>query len=435
MRTIVKGKPGASLLSGGPDGTTFIYNEDGHFAAGAHGRLAGDPGHPGLNIPFQTGGYANSQDVFQGVEGVHNVLLMGNGHEAIFLSDSGTQAAIPGPRLINIDEIRAGAGGQIVDLTTETYSYGNVKIIGGSGNDILGGNAGNDTIYGGKGYDFSWGGSGDDTLNGGAGKDVVLGGDGNDRVVGGDGNDTVDGSAGNDTVIGGLGDDKVYGSGGDDVLSGYAASDLLYGGTGNDTLRGGPGQDQLFGGDGNDRLFAGASSATGADVLFGGRGADVLSAVPSQGVDHFGLMLEPGVVDTILGFSPIDGDKLTFNLSDFGLSLAKATNTVPGNGVDFGGGIGSATYNNFYNNGGTHDLVSVQIAPDAVMTTDGQVSGTTATSTHAQFIYSEATSVGTLYFDADGSKPGAAVEIAKITWVEGLTVHTLTSNDFILVNG
>jgi hypothetical protein len=88
MTTILKGKKGEELLVGSPLGTTFIYNIDGVYADGTHGTLTGDPGHPGLNAPFATGGFNENLDVFQGVAGVHNVLQMGNGHSALFLGDS-----------------------------------------------------------------------------------------------------------------------------------------------------------------------------------------------------------------------------------------------------------------------------------------------------------------------------------------------------------
>jgi Ca2+-binding RTX toxin-like protein len=273
MRTTVKGTKGPNLLVGSAAGTTFRFVADGTFAAGSHGRLAGDPGHPGLNVPFDTGGVAYSQDVYQGVAGAHNVLKMGEGHQAILLSSSGTKAAIPGPRLINIDEIRAGSGGQIVDLTTETYTYGNVKIIGGSGDDLLAGNAGNDVIKGGLGTDGIWGGSGNDTLSGGAGNDIVMGADGNDKVDGGAGDDMVGGFSGNDTVAGGAGADQVYGGDGDDVLTGAAGKDTIFGEAGADRLNGGLDDDLLEGGEGNDRLTGG----DGSDSLDGGAGDDSLN--------------------------------------------------------------------------------------------------------------------------------------------------------------
>jgi len=56
MRSIVKGKAGPNLLVGDPQGTTFYYNVDGVFAAGTHGTLVGDPGHPGLNANYHTDG-------------------------------------------------------------------------------------------------------------------------------------------------------------------------------------------------------------------------------------------------------------------------------------------------------------------------------------------------------------------------------------------
>ena len=81
-----------------------------------------------------------------------------------------------------INEIRAGAGDDVVDMTSMQFSYvgDGVKIYGGLGNDTIWANNGENTVFGDAGNDRIIGGSGDD---------VIIGGIGNDRLHGGGGED------------------------------------------------------------------------------------------------------------------------------------------------------------------------------------------------------------------------------------------------------
>ena len=118
--------------------------------------------------------------------------------DALFLDDGLTDAAVSGERLIDIEEINCGDGDDLVDLTSNTMTYGDVTVNGENGNDVLWTGAGDDTLVGG---------SGDDDLQGGAGDDVHIGGDGNDMVKAHDGNDTIIGGNGSDYLTGGEGSD------------------------------------------------------------------------------------------------------------------------------------------------------------------------------------------------------------------------------------
>lgn len=88
-------------------------------------------------------------------------------------------------RIAKIDEIRAGAGNDVVDLTSQRFDYvgGGMTVRGGLGNDVI------------------WANNGDNTLFGDAG---------NDRIVG---------AGGNDVIVGGSGDDSLHGGGGDDIFA------------------------------------------------------------------------------------------------------------------------------------------------------------------------------------------------------------------------
>lgn len=98
-------------------------------------------------------------------------------------------------RLAQIKEIRAGAGNDVIDLTSQRFEYT------GDGLTIRGGD-GNDTIWANKGNNLLFGDAGNDRLVGAAGDDVICGGSGNDSMHGGGGNDifTFGANWGVDTV-------------------------------------------------------------------------------------------------------------------------------------------------------------------------------------------------------------------------------------------
>ncbi|MGO4389139.1 hypothetical protein AB4Y85_16540 [Microvirga sp. 2YAF29] len=84
----------------------------------------------------------------------------------------------------------------------------------------------------------------------------------NDKLNGGERDDILNGMKGNDTVKGLSGDDKLYGDVGDDKVYGGLGLDTLYGGKGNDKLYGDAGNDVLYGDEGNDLLYGGLGSDT-----------------------------------------------------------------------------------------------------------------------------------------------------------------------------
>lgn len=149
----------------------------------------------------------------------------------------------------------------------------------------------------------------------------------------------------------------LKGGNGNDTLIGGGGLDSLTGGLGADSLDGGIGNDRLFGGAGNDRLIGGA----GADSLTGGADADVFVLNQLKGVDH--------ITDFTSGSDRI--------------SLSKATYVALG----AKGALDPAT---FYAAAG---------ATKGHLETD-------------RVIYN--TSTGALYYDADGSGAGKAVQIAVL---------------------
>ena len=121
-------------------------------------------------------------DIFKGSADASVLLLTDdfNG-DALFVDDVysalGDQA-----RMSQIDEIRAGAGNDIVDMTSKQYAYegGTIRIHGGEGDDLLWGSAAGNILFGDAGNDRLAGAGGNDILSGGAGDDFMQGGGGSD---------------------------------------------------------------------------------------------------------------------------------------------------------------------------------------------------------------------------------------------------------------
>lgn len=226
----------------------------------------------------------------------------------------------------------------------------------------------------------------------------ARGGLGDDRLIGNDGANVLDGGPGADVLNGGLGDDTYIvdnrgdsivepkmGGGTDTVAAevSFTLSKLLENlvltgeanldGAGNklaNSLVGNAGDNELNGGKGNDRLAGGL----GSDTLIGSKGLDVFV---------FDTALGAGNVDTLSGFSARD-DTIQLSLSVFD-SLA---------------GTGILSSSEFFIGSAAQD------AGDRILYDSGS---------------------GGLYYDADGSGSGVAVQFAALG--SGLA---LTAGDFLV---
>jgi Ca2+-binding RTX toxin-like protein len=145
---------------------------------------------------------------------------------------------------------------------------------------------------------------------------------------------------------------------------------ILEGLCGSDTISGLAGNDTLNGGSGNDTLVGGV----GSDVLIGG-----------LGVDRFLFNNKTEGIDTINDFTA--GEKIAISA------------------LGFGGGLVGTAIN-------ASQFLSV-------------TTGSAATNTTQRVIYNSTT--GGLYFDADGSAAGAAVQFATLA-----TKPTLMATDFVV---
>lgn len=379
LRDAIYGNGGADVLNGGlgsdilfggtSGGVQFVYSVDSTWLPGFRATNSGDPSGAGASTSFDLSGYGQSQDVFVG-SGANNTLVMADGKNALFLEDTLSLGADT-VRLVNIQTIQLGTGGQIIDLSSTTKSYGNVSVIGNTGNDVIISNAGADTLSGGEGNDYIWGGSGNDTINGGAGTDTLLGATGDDTLDGGTGADSMNGGAGNDTFYVDIAGDTVVeasGQGTDRVfttithtLATNVETLTLMGavainGTGNtldNTINGNTADNRLDGGTGRDTLAGGLGNDTYVVDNIG----DVLSELASQGTDtvlsSVTYTLAANVENlTLTGTGALDG---TGNTLDNVITGNSASNTLTGGDgndtLDGGGardvlvgGLGNDTY-------------------------------------------------------------------------------------------
>lgn len=135
------------------------------------------------------------RDLFSGSNDASILVLTDDANgDALFVDDVystfGEQA-----RLSRIGEIRAGAGNDIVDLTSDKYDFsGGVMVYGGAGDDTIWADSGENHLFGDAGCDRIVGGDGDDFIIGGAGDDLLHGGGGSDTFTFGNnwGNDIVE---------------------------------------------------------------------------------------------------------------------------------------------------------------------------------------------------------------------------------------------------
>ena len=160
-----------------------------------------DLGSAGQTVELE--GRNRLDDIFIGSDDATLLLLSDDTNgDALFVDD--IYSAFPDgidvqARVAKIDEIRAGAGDDVVDLTSPRFKYvgDGLTIRGGGGDDVIWANGGGNRLFGDAGNDRIVGGNGDDVIVGGVGNDVMHGGGGDDIFCfcGGWGNDAVEQTA------------------------------------------------------------------------------------------------------------------------------------------------------------------------------------------------------------------------------------------------
>ena len=139
-------------------------------------------------------------DLFFGSDDASILLLTDDANGDVFFLDDIYSAFPEGmdapARLAKIDEIQAGAGTDVVDLTSTRFEYvgGGLTVHGGAGDDVIWANSGDNLLFGDGGNDRIVGAAGNDVIAGGAGADSMHGLCGDDLFVfGGNwGSDTVE---------------------------------------------------------------------------------------------------------------------------------------------------------------------------------------------------------------------------------------------------
>ncbi|WP_342119829.1 choice-of-anchor L domain-containing protein [Pseudoduganella sp. OTU4001] len=262
---------------------------------------------------------------------------------------------------------------------------------------------------------YQQGSAGADTLSGTAYADLLYGLGGNDTLASDGGNDMLDGGSGADTMLGGAGDDRyVVDDAGDKVLETVSAKSKLDAG-GVDTVQSsisytlGSYLEQLvlsgsaaLNGTGNglaNQLYGNAganylSGLAGNDVLRGGEGADTLAGGAGN--------------DWLEGGAGAD----LFRFDSTPLSASNNLDTI----ADFQAGVDMIQLEN-----AVFKKLAVGV-PLAAANFRASADGLAADS-NDYILYN--TSSGALYYDADGSGKGAAVQFAQLVGAPSLSAADL----------
>ncbi|MBR4517548.1 MAG: hypothetical protein IKO65_00955 [Victivallales bacterium] len=156
--------------------------------------------HTDLGMTAELDGRNRIEDIFAGSDDAATLLLTDDTHgDALFLDDIYSLFPVgmdAQARVMKINEIRAGQGDDIVDLTSQRFEYvgGGMTVRGGLGDDVIWANTGGNSLFGDAGNDRIVGASGDDIIVGGEGNDILYGHGGDDIFAfGGNwGEDTVE---------------------------------------------------------------------------------------------------------------------------------------------------------------------------------------------------------------------------------------------------
>lgn len=167
----LSGSTGVDWVRGDAGDDILRYTVDDTWSGRFVAKNVGSPGHTGSGAVVGIVGKGRSFDVFDGGGGT-DWLLGTAENDALFLDDRYSAARQAGARVAAIEHIDAGAGDDVIDLTSRQYAYGSVTLFGGPGNDVLWASAGDDRLHGG---------AGNDQLDGGAGADTYAFGRGSDR--------------------------------------------------------------------------------------------------------------------------------------------------------------------------------------------------------------------------------------------------------------
>lgn len=402
-----------------------------------------------------TGGAAN--DILWAGGPTSDTLYGGLGNDTLF--DAGGA-----PRLVGgdgNDDYRIFYGATIVENASEgedrvevhisafTLSANlEVLVFAGAGNFSGIGNVLENQLISGAGNDSLNGGAGADWMSAGAGNDVYIVDDADDVVSelagAGSGTDTIRtmlttyslAALSNVESLSFIGSGAFNGAGnsGANVLTGGSGSDSLDGRLGNDTLNGGAGADTMIGGGGNDAFYVDNALDVTTEAAGGGTDRVFSSVARALGANLENLSLT--------GTANIAGSG---NALVNGIVGNAGNNTINGYlGADIlsgGAGRDGFVFNTAIGGGNVDRITDYSVADDTIVLENAIFKALTATGAlnaasfrngagaadSGDFIIYNA-STGAVFYDADGNRSGAQVQIATLN-----PNLALTAADFLVI--
>ena len=182
---VIYSKGGQDLILSHERGDEIVLSSQNFYASNMFAYNVSSDWQVGTGERISVSGKAQFETVVNGGEGYDTVTLTEKS-DAYFLHDNYSSfnsdiilaedfsGKYGFNRVSLIEEINAGAGDDVIDLTSPDYSMSGQKLIvnAGGGQDVLWGSDADETLNGGNG---------DDKLFGGAGQNVLIGGHGADE--------------------------------------------------------------------------------------------------------------------------------------------------------------------------------------------------------------------------------------------------------------
>ncbi|KQT01559.1 hypothetical protein ASG42_26420 [Rhizobium sp. Leaf391] len=365
----------------------------------------------------------------------NDTLDAGAGDDVLFAGLSGTKklAGGNGNDTLDLGEAKAGLK---VDLMAGKVTGTSINYTLTSLENVVGTKF-SDTIKGDKTANILDGGAGADELSGGVGNDIYFVNSANDRVTerNGEGTDTVNSTVTvnfaaqfiENIVLIGVADIDATGNGQVNIIKGNLGDNVLSGGAGNDQLNGDAGSDILIGGAGADKMNGGGgidtASYSGAKLSVVANLKTAISNTNDAKGDFYAS------VENLSGTGY--NDSLTGNDVANRLSGGGGNDTINGGlGTDFLlGGAGKDSFVFDSKPGATNiDTLADFLAADDtirldddIFTKSGKIGTLSAGAFHSGHKAQDASdrviydmSTGKLWYDADGSGSGAAIQFALL---------------------
>ncbi|MEJ1121087.1 calcium-binding protein [Phyllobacterium sp. CCNWLW109] len=399
-------------------------------------------GHNGVN--WVNGGTGNDSlnggagnDELNGAEG-DDTLIGGTGADEMTGGAGSDKYYVD-----NANDVVIETDGPGVDVVTTTVSFSigtrsieNI-ILAGTASISASGNSLVNYIVGNAGNNYINAGSGADTMAGGLGNDTYIVDNAGDKVIEGNvkGIDTVHSSV--TFAAGGQFIENITLTGASNInASGNALANILTGNGGNNTLNGGTGADTMSGDAGNDKYVV--DNVGDRVIEAGNAGTDIVSSSISfvTGGQHIENVLLTGTASI---------NATGNSLANYLVGNAGANILSGGAGNDLltgGAGSDAFVFNTVANGSTNRDTITDFSAPSDTIWMDNAVFaalggngtlgagafhiGAGAHDAGDRVIYNSST--GALFYDADGSGSGAAVQFAILG--KGLA---LTNADFLVI--